>query len=142
MKLKFLLGDERLLPRWLRNSVWAAAIFFAVGYLPTLWLKHPAVSMMLAAAGMTRIGAKSSSPLRAAGSGLWLGLLAGLAIGGALAQTQMPEEAFVTQGRRVELLIRMLVIFGPATAGLCAAVGLVFAFAARRRARLLEETWK
>lgn len=142
MKLKVLLGDERLWPRWLRNSIWASAIFFALGYLPTLAMRQPAAGMMLASAGMIWVGSRSPRPGRAALRGLLLGLLAGLAIGGAMAQVTMGRPELVPQDRRTETLVRMLIVFGSATAALCAAVAWAFAMAARRRAKLLEQTWE
>ena len=61
-------------------AVWSAIAFLAIGYVPTLLLGSPAVSMILAAAAVIPYGSKASSAGRGLLRGALLGLAAGLAM--------------------------------------------------------------
>jgi hypothetical protein len=61
-------------------AVWSAIAFLAIGYVPTLLLGSPAVSMILSAATVIPYGSKASSVRRGLLRGALLGLAAGLAM--------------------------------------------------------------
>jgi len=116
--------------------IYAVVGFFAVGYFPTLALRHrfgPQFSMVAAAVGMIFVGSATRSVPRAVIRGLGLGLLAGMAISIALihAQAIPPDQILRTTG-----------IYTFATAFLCTAVAALFAHAAVRRAERIESHWK
>lgn len=62
------------------QAVWAGAIFFLLGYFPTmLMMGRPAFSILAAAVGSVPYGMRLCSGLRGMFRGLWLGAIAGLA---------------------------------------------------------------
>lgn len=117
-----------------RNVLYAAAAFFAIGYFPTMMMpgRNPVVSMALAAAAIIPFGCLSGSVRQGVLRGAALGAIAGAAISAAMVYRRpLP----------VEYLVRIPLVYLPATAAMCAVIAGVFAHMSARRRRLIEEEW-
>ena len=112
---------------------WSGALFIAVGYVPTLLLKNPVAAMAAAAVAVVPFGSRAKSYLRAAGRGLVLGAIAGLAIISALLETP---------GFRPDVVRRQGWVYATATVGMCIVVCVLFAHLAKHRRQRIEQEWK
>jgi len=119
--------------------LYAIVGFLAAGLFPTVILGDtygptygPRVSMVLAAAAIMPIGARSGSVLSGLLRGLGLGILAGYAISMALVNQQ-----FI----RSQDILGHTAWYTFSTAFLCGAISALFAHLTRRRALRAEEDW-
>jgi hypothetical protein len=154
---------RRIASRWSRR-LWAAAAFFAVGYLPVAFLRNPPLAMGLAIGLVIPFGSRAPNVRAGALRGLGLGLIAAVAMMGAIhtmnaqaaerarevGATQpasAPATAPAAATRPAGVLsaqqlreIDALCLLG--TAPPCAGVGALFAFAAQRRRRRIDRQWR
>ena len=117
--------------------LYAIVGFLAAGLFPTMILGDtygptygPRVSMVLAAAAIMPVGARSRSVLGGLLRGLGLGILAGYAISMAMAKFITPQA-----------ILGQTALYTFSTAFLCGGISAVFAHLTRRRALRAEEEW-
>ena len=70
--------------RRVRRAAWAVALFFAIGYFPTVLLGSPVLSMAVAACVAIPYGSRCERPGQGAVRGGLVGTVAGLAMAGGL----------------------------------------------------------
>ncbi|MFW6133516.1 MAG: hypothetical protein ACOC8F_06425 [Planctomycetota bacterium] len=125
------------LSRRVIRALWAAAAFYAIGYLPTLLLRMAAGaiapmsgSLALAACVIIPFGGKAASLRWAVWRGLFYGTIAGVGIWSALS---FGGASTATGGYAA--------VYIAATAVLCAGVSALFYHLTQKRLRKLEEQW-
>jgi len=112
---------------------WSCAAFFALGYFPTAMSHSPVISTAAAACVVIPFGSRARSVVRGVLRGFALGLMTGIASLGALTMRTGQLAPAQTAGLAAATI--------GATTGLCAAVAGLFAYLARRRARLIDAQW-
>jgi hypothetical protein len=124
--------------RRVTRVVWSIMGLAAIGYLPTLWLKDPRPSMILAAMAVIPFAATAATLPRGLGRGAGLGLVAGLSIAMAVQHLAIQQAGPQLNPAALQQSAWSCTL---GTALLCAGVGLVFAVLARRRRMLIDRQW-
>ncbi len=127
-------------PSWLmklNRVIWAIAGFLVIGYVPTLYVKNPTISIALAACAVIPLGSGAKSLPRAIGRGIGLGAAAGMAVAMALIEVLLTEASQKDLGAP-----RFLMLFTTTTATMCGIVSGIFWYIAKRRRQRIEDQWR
>jgi len=107
-----------------------AALFWALGHAPTLYLANPAFGVALAVLAIIPLGSKSASYPVALFRGVVLGIFAGIGVASAL-QIRYPDATALYLAVYIMLTIVM-----------CTAAALLYAYLAQRRRRIIDQQWQ
>ena len=111
-------------------ACWSLAAFFALGYLPTIMLKSPVISMTASACLIIPFGSRSGRLKQAVFRGLGLGCAAGVGVWSALTYGGQLSGQFTS----------LALVYIAATAAMCAAVSVLFCHLVKKR-RELGQGW-
>jgi hypothetical protein len=121
----------------LNRAIWAIAAFLVIGYVPTLYVKAPTISIALAACAIIPLGSAARSLPRALARGIGLGAVAGMAIAMALIEVLLTEAS-----QKEQTAPRFLMLFTTTTAAMCGLVSAIFWYVAKRRRQRIEDQWQ
>jgi len=133
--MKKFLHPSKPMYRRIRSAVLWAMGYFAIGYVPTLYLQDPRASMVIAASAAIIVGVRALSP----GRGILAGALCGI-VGGAAIMRALGDLGLVLSDQPPDAQGRSW-IYIVATALLSGAVAGIFAVLARRRRAIAAAQW-
>lgn len=141
--------------RWMNIVAWTITGFALLGYLPTLLMRNPTISMVGGAIAVIPFASWAARPLRGLLVGAALGLICGLTLTLAIHQftqndaRQNPADptALLPATHPVVVYRTMHAapvspIFLGATVVMCSAVGGLFGYMGSRRKKHIEQQWQ